>query len=199
MRDEQAEFCEWYARYPRKVARADAWRAWQRMRFERPALPEMIAATARYVAWRTHLQSRNEFCPPIAYPATWLNGARWADEFDLPATAAPALSAEARAQAEVDAAAAEAERSRQRMAQARATAAWREVLDARRARSMPLGGFQDARAGQVLAAVGGWRALDGCSDAKALHALGAAFEAAYLRESAPSGRVVELKQVGGAR
>ena len=40
---ERAEFEAFWAKYPRKVARGDAWRAWQQTRDLRPTLAEILA------------------------------------------------------------------------------------------------------------------------------------------------------------
>ena len=82
----------------------------------------------------------------------------------------------------------------QRMARARASAAWVEVERALRSHSMPLGGFEDARATSVLAAIGGWNVLNTCRTRGELRAIAMEFEKAYLLEAPASGNVVDLRR-----
>lgn len=64
-------FDDFWAVYPRKVAKGDARRAWQKA--IRVASPEeIIAGAMRY--------ARKAEPPFICHPATWLNAERWADE-----------------------------------------------------------------------------------------------------------------------
>lgn len=72
-------FDEWYARYPRKLARKDAERAWKRMTPEQQfAAFESLPIHIRY--WELSGRTK-EFVP---YPASWLNGERWTDELEMP-------------------------------------------------------------------------------------------------------------------
>lgn len=68
-------FDDFWAAYPRKVAKGDARRAWQKaLRVASPA--EIIAGALRY--------AKKAEPPFICHPATWLNAERWADEDDTP-------------------------------------------------------------------------------------------------------------------
>jgi hypothetical protein len=79
MVDEPPGFVEFWALWPRKVARRSALVAWQKMQCE-PLAGAICAAVVRQRAqWRDPRY--------IPYPATWLRGARWEDE---PPVAAPA-------------------------------------------------------------------------------------------------------------
>jgi len=65
---------QFWALYPKKVGKADAWRAWKR---HRPPLGKVRAA----LAWQTKLPDWNkddfQFVP---YPEKYINRARWQDE-----------------------------------------------------------------------------------------------------------------------
>ena len=72
-------FEDWWALYPRKVARAEAKKAWSRMSdADRAAAMEALPAHVRY--WEAAGTGR-EYIP---HPATWLRGERWADEIAMP-------------------------------------------------------------------------------------------------------------------
>lgn len=71
------EFSEWYARYPKKAARRDAQKAWDKLN-----------AQERREACLDNLERRygpvdRQFIP---YPATYLRGARWEDDYPEPET-----------------------------------------------------------------------------------------------------------------
>lgn len=73
--DLQIEFSDFWGMYPRRVAKKDARRAWEK-------IPEKMypAILAALFEWRRIWQDRNEI-EYIPYPASWLNGERWEDEF----------------------------------------------------------------------------------------------------------------------
>jgi len=68
------DFVQFWALYPRKVAKADAWRAWRK---KKPPLGKIRAA----LAWQCNLpdwvKDDGEYIP---YPQKYLNHARWLDE-----------------------------------------------------------------------------------------------------------------------
>lgn len=73
-------FIDWYARYPRKVGRANAERAYRRAL--KTATPEALAdGLTRYLAEIDRKQTGRDY---IKHPATWLNGACWDDEYAEP-------------------------------------------------------------------------------------------------------------------
>ncbi len=100
MEDEREGFEVFYRAWPRKIARADAFKAWQQTRAARPRIADLLEAIARLMTWREQLAKRRDFVPALPYPATWLRGERWADEFDTPAVAATAAPGNAEAQAQ---------------------------------------------------------------------------------------------------
>jgi hypothetical protein len=75
--------CFWQA-YPRKKAKASAWRAWEKARKEKrlPELDEIVAAIQAQIQSSDWRKEAGQFIP---YPATWLNADRWADDTGAPA------------------------------------------------------------------------------------------------------------------
>lgn len=67
-------FAEFYAAYPRHSGRGQALRAY------RAALKKTDAATILAAAKRYRAQREGQDAQFTAFPATWLNGERWADE-----------------------------------------------------------------------------------------------------------------------
>lgn len=72
------DFEAFWTLYPRRIAKKDARRAWDKLSYD-----EQMHALEGLVAWRRVWLARGdlEFVP---HPATWLAGERWEDE--LPAT-----------------------------------------------------------------------------------------------------------------
>lgn len=69
------EFDTWWQRYPRKVAKADARKAWEKMdRIEKGLASEVISDHARLWA------AEGRGTSTIPYPATWLRRESWYDE-----------------------------------------------------------------------------------------------------------------------
>jgi len=65
------DFKDWYAKYPKKMARKDAEKAWKRLDDQEKLEAMMDDLDSRY----GHIDK--QFIP---YPATYLRGARWEDE-----------------------------------------------------------------------------------------------------------------------
>lgn len=78
-----AGFADFYAAYPRRVARVDAIRAWRKA-IKRGAAPEhIVAGVGRSVAaWAAEDPPRPK--DKIPYPATWLNDGCYDDDLDDP-------------------------------------------------------------------------------------------------------------------
>ena len=76
------DFDSWWKVYPRKLAKADARKAWKQTAPIRPPAADLIKAVI--VACRTDawIEAGGKYIP---YAATWLRGERWADvhEIDL--------------------------------------------------------------------------------------------------------------------
>lgn len=81
-----ARFDEFWSEYPKKVAKADAQRAWERQGLDSMA-DEIIDAVRRRAAGDRQWQDR-QFVP---HPATYLRGRRWADEW-VPSRNRPAAN-----------------------------------------------------------------------------------------------------------
>lgn len=74
------DFDQFWAAYPKKVAKADARKAWLQTKDFRPPLPELLSkiqANCRTESW---MKQGGTFIP---YPATWLRGERWDDELEV--------------------------------------------------------------------------------------------------------------------
>lgn len=69
------EFSDFWAMYPRRVAKKDARKAWDKIT---PKLHNQIL-TALF-EWSRIWKDRGEI-EYIPYPASWLNGERWEDEY----------------------------------------------------------------------------------------------------------------------
>jgi hypothetical protein len=71
------DFETFWAAWPRKVAKADARKAWNATRNIRPDLQTIL--TAVHAACRTEqwMRGGGQFIP---YPATWIRGERWEDQ-----------------------------------------------------------------------------------------------------------------------
>lgn len=71
----QVGFHEFWEIYPRRVAKLDAERAWNKIPDdEQPAVLAGVLRARQSEAWRS---DGGKFVP---YPATWLNGRRWEDD-----------------------------------------------------------------------------------------------------------------------
>lgn len=68
-------FDEFWTVYPRRVGKADAIKAWKKLKPDRLLLDTMIAAINKQQ--KTEQWQTEKFIP---YPASWLNGRRWEDE-----------------------------------------------------------------------------------------------------------------------
>lgn len=74
----QNEFEEFWANYPRRVAKLAALKAFTKAR-RIATLEAIVAGVDRYVRSKPAWQA-------WAYPASWLNAGRWLDEDDAPRT-----------------------------------------------------------------------------------------------------------------
>ena len=88
------QFLRWWSRYPLKVAKVDARRAWWTAQ-PSPALVEMMIEA---LAWQVPLWRAQGYGTP--YPATWIRGERWTDE--RPPTRGGAAQAPVRAEWRAD-------------------------------------------------------------------------------------------------
>lgn len=73
------DFAAFWAAWPRRVGKRDAEKAWAKLRpQEKIAAVEVLPKHVEY--WAASGRER-EYIP---HPATWLNGARWDDEIEMP-------------------------------------------------------------------------------------------------------------------
>jgi hypothetical protein len=86
--DEQ--FDKLWNQYPRKTAKGNARRAFDRVmkRSDAPTVDVLIAAVERYAAQFTSGKTDINYC---AHLATWLNGERWLDEIKADKTQQPVM------------------------------------------------------------------------------------------------------------
>lgn len=73
-------FEEFWKSYPKKVAKADARKAWLQTKDVRPPLPELLSKIHAHCKTEQWMKSGGAFIP---YPATWLRGERWEDELEV--------------------------------------------------------------------------------------------------------------------
>lgn len=74
------DFDQFWAAYPKKVAKADARKAWAQTKDLRPALPVLLNAIQANCKTESWMKQGGAFIP---YPATWLRGERWEDELEV--------------------------------------------------------------------------------------------------------------------
>lgn len=77
---ETPEFIAFYAAYPRKKSRADAWKAWQSIDPD----DELVSKIMRAVEEQKRVTWADTPVRYIPYPASWLRGGRWEDEIEEP-------------------------------------------------------------------------------------------------------------------
>ena len=70
------EFDKFWASYPKKVAKADARKAWLQTKDVRPDIAKLLCAITAACKTEQWMKSGGSFIP---YPATWLRGERWDD------------------------------------------------------------------------------------------------------------------------
>ncbi len=81
-------FDGFWTAYPRKVAKAAARKAWERLRPGGELVSRILAALELHKETEQWQKDTGRFIP---YPATWLNGRRWEDEVSGDSKAPPSL------------------------------------------------------------------------------------------------------------
>jgi hypothetical protein len=76
----QAQFEQFWKIYPRKVAKADARKAWAQTEKIRPDLQTVITAVQNACKTDQWMRGGGQFIP---YAATWLRGERWEDAHEV--------------------------------------------------------------------------------------------------------------------
>ena len=79
-------FQDFYSLYPRKMARKDAERAWNKLTPKQQA--ECLEALPNYLKYWKIKETQKDYIP---YPASFLNQERWTDELDLEPNKKPEL------------------------------------------------------------------------------------------------------------
>ena len=79
-------FAVFYGLYPRKMARKDAEKAWNKLTPDQQL--ECIEAMPNYLKYWKIKETAKDFIP---YPATFLNQERWTDEIDIEPLKKPKL------------------------------------------------------------------------------------------------------------
>lgn len=74
------DFDQFWAIWPRKVAKAEARKAWAQTEKIRPSLHEIIAAIKAQSQTEQWMRGNGQFIP---HAATWLRGERWEDEVEV--------------------------------------------------------------------------------------------------------------------
>lgn len=74
------EFDVFWKHYPRKIAKGDARKAWRQTERLRPELRIILLAIAKAKETEQWRKESGQFVP---YPATWLRGERWDDEYEI--------------------------------------------------------------------------------------------------------------------
>lgn len=74
------EFEQFWAAYPKKRDKGAARTAWAKSAKMRPGMQELLAAIERGKQCADWQKDNGQYIP---YPATWLNGERWADEYEI--------------------------------------------------------------------------------------------------------------------
>lgn len=75
-------FDRFWRLYPRKVGKANAQKAWGKLKVHSALFDRMAAALAVWSVSADWTKDGGQFIP---HPATWLNGKRWEDELPVPA------------------------------------------------------------------------------------------------------------------
>ncbi|AIN58736.1 hypothetical protein [Pseudomonas soli] len=79
-------FVRFWKLYPRKVGKANAEKAWSKLKVDADLFERMTSALAAWAASPDWTKDGGQFIP---HPATWLNGKRWDDELPAPGNVHP--------------------------------------------------------------------------------------------------------------
>jgi hypothetical protein len=77
---EMEDFERFWKEYPRKVAKAEARKAWKQTEKVRPAVEEVIKAIKLACQTEQWMRGGGQFIP---HAATWIRGERWEDEHEV--------------------------------------------------------------------------------------------------------------------
>ncbi|MFK9098283.1 Pyocin large subunit-like protein [Pseudomonas guariconensis] len=79
-------FAQFWKLYPRKVGKANAEKAWSKLKVDACLFERMASALAAWAVSPDWTKDGGQFIP---HPATWLNGKRWDDELPAPGNVHP--------------------------------------------------------------------------------------------------------------
>lgn len=74
------EFEIFWSNWPKKVAKAEARKAWKQTEAIRPPLEAILGAVKAACKTEQWMRGNGQFIP---HAATWLRGERWEDEFEV--------------------------------------------------------------------------------------------------------------------
>lgn len=74
------EFDQFWKEYPRKIAKAEARKAWKQTEKVRPSLEVVIRAIKAASQTEQWMRGNGQFIP---HASTWLRGERWDDEHEV--------------------------------------------------------------------------------------------------------------------
>ena len=74
------DFDKFWALYPKKLAKADARKAWAQTKDIRPELTNLLNAVKAACKTEAWMKDGGKYIP---HPATWLRGERWDDELEV--------------------------------------------------------------------------------------------------------------------
>lgn len=84
--DDGELFALFWKLYPRKVGKANAEKAWSKLKVDADLFERMASALAAWAVSPDWTKDGGQFIP---HPATWLNGKRWDDELPAPGNVHP--------------------------------------------------------------------------------------------------------------
>lgn len=74
------DFDKFWAVYPRKIAKAEARKAWKQTEKVRPSIEKVTEALKKAAQTEQWMRGNGQFIP---HAATWLRGERWDDEHEV--------------------------------------------------------------------------------------------------------------------
>lgn len=74
------DFEQFWAAYPRKVAKAEARKAWKQTQAVRPDIAKLLSSIVSACKTEQWMRGNGQFIP---HAATWLRGERWEDDYEI--------------------------------------------------------------------------------------------------------------------
>lgn len=78
--------------WPEKIGRADAEKAWAKLKPSEELIETILSAIKKQEAVRSELIALNKFCPRRKNPGPWINSRRWEDEIKEQGSEKPRLT-----------------------------------------------------------------------------------------------------------